>query len=195
MKNAPRLSKSPWSLAPGKRVSATYWKNRGGRSQVSKQNLKMDVTKVKLKPMKRLWAGLGVMCVLTGACPAFADYSSIDLEIESIQVQPPRPKAGIPLTLAAVIRNNGSQSAASFYIAVSVRKSEKLVRAIQQIPVLSTLPRMGSGKSVPVDIGNFPEGDYEVIVTVDPEKKVKETDEENNIRKASFHVSGAGYGY
>ena len=148
-----------------------------------------------LKPMKRWWIGgaLCAVCCYPGAHCAFAEPSRIDLEVESIQIQPSRPYSEEPVIMAAVIRNNGSQTAGAFEIAVSVRRDKKQVRSIRKIPVLSTLPRMGSGKSIPVEIGKLPEGDYDVVVTVDPENKLEETHEENNIRIQGFHVSAARY--
>ena len=131
------------------------------------------------------------MCCLMAAYPAFAEFTSIDLEVESIQMQPSRPKAGEPAITVAVVRNNGSQSIGSFDVSVSVRQNKKWVRSIQKIPVLSTLPRMGAGKSIPVEIGKFSEGDYQVAVMADPENKLNETNEENNVRTQDFHVSAA----
>ena len=144
--------------------------------------------------MKRLGMGLAVVFCWMGASCAFAEFSSIDLEVESIQIQPSGSKAEASVTAVAVVRNNGSQSAEPFDISISVRQNKKLVRAVQKIPVLSTLPRMGSGKSVPIEIGKLSEGDYEVTAVADPENKLKETNEGNNARSRNFHVPAAGYG-
>ena len=149
----------------------------------------------KTRPMKRSWLWIsicGVVCC-AGALRALADFSSIDLEVESVQIQPPRPQAGQPISVAAVIHNNGSQSVVSFDISVTVRQNNKMIYSIHKIPVLSTLPRMGSGKSVPVDIGKFSAGDYEVVVQADPENHFNETNEQNNVRVQGFHVSPVNY--
>lgn len=145
--------------------------------------------------MKRMWiwAGLCAFGCWTGGHHAFADFSSIDLEVESIQIQPSRPYTGDGVTVVAVIRNNGSQAAGAFEVSVSLRQNEKGIRTIQKIPVLSNLPRMGSGKSVPLEIGKLSEGDYEAAVTVDPENGLQETNEKNNVRTRGFHVSAKNY--
>ncbi len=140
----------------------------------------------KMTPIMRRGFWICAICFCLVLPQAFADF--IDLEVESIQIQPPRARTEDSLTVVAVIRNNGSQSAESFDISLSVRQKGHLVRSILKIPVLSTLPRMGSGKSVPVEIGKLAEGDYEVLITADPEKKLKESNETNNTQSENFHV-------
>ena len=135
---------------------------------------------------------MAALCYWMGGGFAVADFPRIDLEVESIQIQPGRPHAGEPLTVLAVMRNNGSQSADSFDIAVRVHQGQTLVRAIEKVPVLSSLPRGGVGQSIPVQIGKLPEGDYQVTVEADPENNLTETTEENNARAENFHVSSAG---
>ena len=156
----------------------------------------MDKDVIKGTIMKRLW--MPALCsAMISLLPnsVTAGPSRIDLEIESIQMQPLHPQAGEPVIVVAVVHNSGSQTVSSAGIGVSVRQGKQLVRAIQNIPVLSALPRMGSGKSLPIDIGNFAKGDYEVMVIADPENKIQEDNEANNTRIQGFHISAARYGY
>ena len=131
---------------------------------------------------------IGVFLIVAGAATVYAE-SRVDLEIESVQIHPARPSSETPILLAASIRNNGSESVGSFTISVSIRQNGKKVRTIRDVPVLSTLPRLGSGLSVPVQIGKLPGGDYEAIAIVDPADRIEETNENNNSQVKTFHVS------
>ncbi len=104
--------------------------------------------------MTRMGKGLRigiVFCLFTWQYASTAS-ASIDLTVESIQIQPDRPHVGYPVTVTAVVRNSGSYTVEGFEISVSIRQGKEPIRSISRIPVLSVLPRMGSGKSVPVEI-------------------------------------------
>ena len=117
-----------------------------------------------------------------------AEEGRIDLEIESIQIQPPRPTSEDPITVVSMVRNNGSEFAQNFYVGVAIFQKGKLIKEIDQVPVLSRLPRMGAGLSVPIAIGKLPGGNYEAVVNVDPENQIRETDKKNNQLRKTFQV-------
>ena len=117
----------------------------------------------------------------------------IDLEIETIQIQPDRPDTGTPVVVVAGIRNLGSEETADFSISVKVRRRDKIVKGFENVPVLSKLPRLGSGLSVPVDIGILEEGRYQIEVAVDPDQRVAESNEDNNRKVRSFRVWSPTY--
>lgn len=113
----------------------------------------------------------------------------IDLQVESLQIQPPRPVPVQPVEVTAIIRNNGSEPAVNFYLALEIKRDGKRVRLIDDIPVLSHLPRSGSGLSIPMSVGNLSAGSYEAVAIVDPNDTIKETNEANNERSIRFQVS------
>lgn len=134
-----------------------------------------------------LFLGMTIAFLITGGvCLA---QTRIDLQVESMQIQPPRPVSGQPVEVTATIRNNGSESAENFYLSMEIKRDGRRVRMIDNIPVLSNLPRSGSGLSIPVSMGSLSAGGYEVVVIVDPSDRIKETNEVNNERSIRFQVS------
>ena len=125
---------------------------------------------------------------------AIAAPTRIDLQIESVQLQPPSPAEGKTVTAVAAIRNNGSEPAENFYLSASILKGGKHLKTIQDVPVLSRLPRLGSGLSVPVSLGVLPAGEYQIVVTVDASNAIEETNEGNNSYTKNFRVSGSAFG-
>lgn len=126
----------------------------------------------------------------------------VDLQIDSIRLKPERPAAGKPVSVYAVVRNSGSEPVRNFYVSASILRNGKMLRTVEAVPVLSELPRSASGLSLPVELGVFEEGDYEVSMTVDSQDQIDETNEDNNARSISFRVGAfraadgaAGYGY
>lgn len=107
-----------------------------------------------------------VFFVLLTALSALGAAVRIDLEVEKVQIRPARPKASDSLTVVAVIRNNGSEMAANCYATLSIHQGQRRIKTIQNIPALSTLPRMGSGLSIPIEVGRLPAGDYEAVIQV-----------------------------
>ena len=120
--------------------------------------------------------------------PAVSAQSRIDLQVESVKIQPDRPQAGRPLIVIGMIRNNGSEPVRDFYTALTLMQKGKKIKTLLDIPVLSELPRAASGLSVPVQVGHLPEGQYEAIMTVDPRNHIEETDEANNVQSVFFQV-------
>ena len=119
----------------------------------------------------------------------FAQTSRIDLEIESIQIQPPRPSSKQPVLVAARIRNNGSEPAENLFVSVTLRRGAERIRTIKDVPVLSHLPRMGSGLSESVEIGTLAPGSYEIEMKVYTADPALEPNMNNNSRTNSFQVS------
>jgi hypothetical protein len=113
----------------------------------------------------------------------------VDLQVESVQLQPPVPSAQNPIAAVASIRNNGSASVQNFFMTITIRKAGKTVRVIRNIPSLASLPRSGSGQSIPVSIGLLPPGEYEFIASVDPANAIFETNETNNDWRRFFRVT------
>ncbi|MBN1687750.1 MAG: hypothetical protein JW893_01475 [Candidatus Omnitrophica bacterium] len=124
---------------------------------------------------------------------AIAQTSRIDLVLEDIHIQPSRPHTKANVTAVASIRNDGSETANELYIGVTVKKSDRVFRRIQDIPVLSRLPRSGSGFSLPINLGKYDEGNYIVEIEVDPDDLIKETDESNNKVSKDLFVGKPDY--
>ncbi len=121
--------------------------------------------------------------MLAGACVCLhADLERVDVRVQSIRVQPGRPSADQPISVYALLRNAGSAQAGNIYITVEIRRGEEVVRKISDIPVLSELPRSGIGLSVPLSVGQLPEGDYRIRVWVTP------SEDEGENRGASVHL-------
>ncbi len=121
-------------------------------------------------------------------------YASMDLQIESVRVQPARPVSSDAMTVYAIIKNSGSQPVSNFYVAVNLFQSGKLLKQIEDIPVLSELPRSGIGLSLPVEIGHFSEGEYKVEVFADSRNQIIESNEDNNSKTVSLRVNAASKG-
>ena len=135
--------------------------------------------------MRRL--RLLIVCILLVKTSA-AHAALPDLEIESVQIQPDRPSASTPVTVVGSVRNNGSEPAGNFFVTLSLHKSNKVVKTIEEVPVLGSLPQQGSGFSVPVKVGRLPEGEYGAVLIVDPENRIRESNERNNQRTKTFKV-------
>src|SRR5690348_12657610 len=93
----------------------------------------------------------GLFCLLTAGCAFFAGGlplqaapSRVDLVIESVQVKPPHPAPRQPVNVSASIRNNGSEPAGDISVTATVLQNGEPVRTIEDVPVLSNLPRLGS---------------------------------------------------
>ena len=121
-------------------------------------------------------------------------FASIDLQVESVRIQPERPAASDRLTVYAIIKNSGSEPVSNFFVSVNVFLNGKLLKQIEDIPVLSELPRSGIGLSVPVEIGNFPEGEYKIEVWVDSRNQITESNDDNNSKTLQLHVFSATRG-
>lgn len=113
----------------------------------------------------------------------------IDLSVDSAQVNVPRSSQNQKVEITASIRNNGSEAAADADLEVEVFRDGVRVRAFKNVPVLSRLPRNASGQGIPIPLGNLAPGYYEALVRVDPDNRIQETDEVNNVKKISFYVS------
>jgi hypothetical protein len=123
-------------------------------------------------------------CLFLHAEPA---HASRDLQVESIHIRP-RMGEDEKVEFWASVRNNGSESATEVNLQLDVMQKKKRVKAIKDIPVLSRLPRSGTGQSIPVYILLKP-GSYDAVIVVDPENKIEETNETNNQKTVSFTVS------
>ncbi len=134
------------------------------------------------------------VCLLVYAPFLFAATTRVDLEVESLQIQPPRPTTEIPTVAVATLRNNGSEPVKNFYVNASLKKGNRRMKTIEDVPVLSQFPRGGSGLSVPVELGKLEAGKYEVTMEVDSGDRIKETNEGNNRRAKRFEVWSAGFG-
>lgn len=132
------------------------------------------------------------LCALFVKAP-FLHAALPDLEIESVKVQPERPSASTPVAVIGSIRNNGSVPAGGFYVTLFIHKGSKVVKTIEDVPVLGSLPHQGSGLSVPVNAGRFPEGEYGVVMRVDPENRIQESNEKNNQRVKIFKVGSPAF--
>ncbi len=139
--------------------------------------------------MKYGWSAV-IIPLMCGVCPwqAWAAPSRVDLQIESIHIQPARPTSADTVTAVASIRNNGSEAAEQFDVAMAVTAGGKKVKTIKELPALGRLPRSGSGLSIPLSLGKLPEGEYEVLATVDASGYIQETNEANNQRAKRFQV-------
>lgn len=137
-----------------------------------------------LRQMRLSWFMVCALFVKT----AFLHAALPDLEIESIQIQPDRPSAKTPVTVIGSIRNNGSEPAGNFFVTLSLHKSSKVVKTIEEVPVMGSLPHQGSGLSVPVKVGRLAEGEYGAVLIVDPENRIRESNERNNQRVKTFKV-------
>jgi hypothetical protein len=132
------------------------------------------------------WGIISGFLIAHGVCHA---QTRVDLQVEALQIQPSRPVSKQPVEITASIRNNGSEPAENFYLSLEIKRDGKRVRVIDNIPVLSRLPRSGSGLSIPVSVGKLSSGSYEAVATVDPDDTIKETNEVNNERSIRFQVS------
>ncbi len=119
---------------------------------------------------------------------ANAEVSRIDLEIESIQLIPYTPNAQQPVQVVARIRNSGTEEANNVYVSYTLWKQGEKIKTVEDIPVLSHLPRMGSGLSEPVSIGMLVAGSYKIEMSVYLASK-KENNENNNTRAITFRVA------
>ncbi len=133
-----------------------------------------------------IWGLAWGMGITAGVCLA---QTRVDLQVESLKTQPPRPEYGQPVEVTAAIRNNGSEPAENFFLSLEIRRGGKRVRVISNIPALGRLPRLGSGQAIPVSVGILPAGSYEIIAVVDPDDTIAETNEANNERSLQFQVS------
>lgn len=122
----------------------------------------------------------------TGLC-------SIDLIIESLEIVPIRAVEGMDTVINAEIRNSGSQEVANFLLKASLYQDGKPYRIYEDVPVLSNLPRSGSGLSVPIKLGKLKKGHYILRVVVDSTNQVREESEINNERELIFKVSSSIY--
>lgn len=123
--------------------------------------------------------------------PVSSAFASVDLQVESVRVQPARPAASDTMTVYAILKNSGSEPVSNFYVSVNVYQSGKLLKQVEDIPVLSELPRSGIGLSVPVEIGDFPEGEYKIEFYADSRNQVMETSEGNNSKAVPLRVYAA----
>ena len=160
----------------------------GVRCKKNLSNMTQD-TLYRRMNRKVLCAAMLTYVFLTLLVPAgFGGITRVDLEIQSIQIQPARPTSETPMTAVAMIRNNGSEEASNFDVALSVRRGGKEIKAIESVPVLSHLPRLGTGLSVPVPVGKLLSGETEIVMIVDPQNRIQEADEGNNQKSVTFHV-------
>ncbi len=132
--------------------------------------------------------GWVLMAILLYPSSAWA-RTRIDLEVESIEVQVPRGVKNENVVITAIVRNNGSETAEQADLKLDLLRNGKRYKSIQDIPVLSHLPRMGSGLSIPVSLGPLPAGHYEAVMKVDPENKIHETEENNNEKRIHFEIA------
>ena len=142
--------------------------------------------------LKRDWV---LLFFLLGFAVPLHAATRVDLQIESIQIQPPEPTTVKTVTVVASIRNNGSQAVENGTLSVTLKKDGKKIKTIEDVPVLSSLPRSGAGLSVPLSLGKLQPGDYETVVTVDPGNRIPETNENNNTAFKAFRVRDAAASY
>lgn len=137
--------------------------------------------------LHRMWRCFGVAAAVFCACLPTA-LASVDLQVESVRIQPFRPVSADKITVHAILKNSGSEPVSNFYVSVNLYQSGKLVKQIEDVPVLSELPRSGLGLSVPVEIGSFPEGEYKIEFYVDSRNQIIETSENNNVKSLALRV-------
>jgi subtilase family serine protease len=130
---------------------------------------------------------LALLAILTRA-EAVCAQTRVDLEVESVQVGSARLSKNEKVEITASVRNNGSEPAEKVFLQVDVKQDGKRIKAINAIPVLSHLPRLGVGQSIPISLGQLPSGSYESVVMVDPAHLIDETNETNNQRSIRFNV-------
>lgn len=130
-----------------------------------------------------LWGPLIILSILAPKADA-----GVDLEIESVQISPSRPSTDSDVTVYARIRNNGADQATDFYLSYALYREGRKTKEIEKIPVPASLPRSGSGLSLPVILGKLPEGEFKVVLRVDSENKFEEDNEGNNKKILSFRV-------
>lgn len=118
----------------------------------------------------------------------------VDLEIDSIRIQPERPDSQEKITAVASIQNVGSEESDFFYVSAKLYAKGKLKRVAEEVPVLSRLPRLGSGLSVPLSLGKLAPGEYEVVMLADSRNSINERNEKNNEEKLTFRVYRPSYG-
>lgn len=119
--------------------------------------------------------------------------SRVDLEVDHIQVQPPRLDTTSKIVVSPSIKNKGSEEAEQFNISLTLKQGKRVLKTIPNIPVIGKLPRNGSGISVPVEIGKLPEGEYEAIIVADSDNRISETNEKNNMQTKEFRVWEPSY--
>ena len=132
--------------------------------------------------------------LILGCWPVPYVFASIDLQVESVRVQPARPTSVDQVTVYAILKNSGSEPVSNFYVSVNLYQSGKLLKQVEDIPVLSELPRSGIGLSVPVEIGKFPAGEYKVEVFVDSRNQIVESSDNNNSKAVTLRVYAAPKG-
>lgn len=137
--------------------------------------------------MKRFMILALTVMVLTGAAEA-GRKTLIDLEVESIQIQPPQPYSNTEITVVAEIRNNGSESARGLRVRLTLYQGDQTLKTIEEAPVLSRLPRSGTGQSFPVELGLLSPGEYEIEAEIDTVEAIVETNAENNRLRRKFTV-------
>lgn len=135
--------------------------------------------------------GMMVSLMILLCWPVSSASASMDLQVESVRIQPARPAASDPMTVYAILKNSGSEPVFNFYVSVNIYQSGKLMKQVEDIPVLSELPRSGIGLSVPVEIGNFQEGEYKIEFFVDSRNQITETSEDNNSKAVPLRVYAA----
>ena len=141
-------------------------------------------------PCHRLKLAMGVFILMHAvSVQAQTESRRIDLRVESVQIQPYAPRQENPIAAVASIRNNGSEPVKNVYISFSIRRGGKKVRTIEGIPSLADLPSLGSVQSLPVSIGDLKPGDYEIVITADPDNLISETNENNNTLSRPFRVT------
>lgn len=150
---------------------------------------------IKMLKQRRKRNRLFMTVLITLACWRIpAAFASVDLQIESVRVQPERPVSSDRITVYAIIKNSGSEPVSNFYVSVNLFQNGKLLKQIEDIPVLSELPRSGVGLSVPVEIGIFSEGEYKIEVLADSRNQIAESTESNNSKAVSLRVYAAPKG-
>ena len=128
-----------------------------------------------------------IVMILTGATEA-GRKTLIDLEVESIQIQPPQAYSNTEITVVAEIRNNGSESAEGLRIRLTLYQGHQTLKTIEEAPVLSRLPRSGIGQSLPVELGLLSPGEYEIEAEIGTVEVIVETNGENNRLRRKFTV-------
>lgn len=127
-----------------------------------------------------------LMAILVYSPSAWAQ-TRIDLEVVSIAVRLARAK-NENVVITAIVRNNGTETAEQVDLKLDLLKNGKRYKSIEDIPVLSHLPRLGSGLSIPVSLDPLPSGKYEAVMKVDPKNKIHETEEKNNEKSIHFEI-------
>lgn len=144
-------------------------------------------------PSSKLWYA-AMLCFLFASTPAAAE-SWIDLQVESVKVNPVRSAQNQKVEIVTAVRNNGSRPAENIYLRIEIYEGKKRLKTIQEIPVVARLPRSGVSQALPVVIENLSAGSYRAVVTVDPEQQIVESNEDNNEREIDFTMGPLANAY